>query len=356
MITKPTFVVDTRKAIKNLDRMASKAKESNVRFRPHFKTHQSIHAGAWFKQRGISQIAVSSVEMASFFAEAGWKDITVAFPANILEIDTINRLASTIELNLLVESMHTAEFLADNLANVAKIWMKVDVGSKRTGTKWSEFETHERLATRIRNAGKLKLQGLLAHAGHAYAAATKDEIIAVYEDTAARLQQLRSHLKSKGIAPLEISVGDTPTCTLVESLQGVDEIRPGNFIYFDLMQVELGVCTTDEIAVAVACPVVAVHQSRQEVVVHGGAVHLSKECTVREDGSNCYGLVCQRQQGDKWNSPIEGCLVVSISQEHGIIRGTQQFVKETEVGDVLMVLPVHSCLTANLMRSQTLFV
>jgi len=33
---------------------------------------------------------------------------------------------------------------------------------------------------------------------------------------------------------LKISYGDTPTCCVSENFPGVDELRPGNFIFFDM--------------------------------------------------------------------------------------------------------------------------
>ena len=48
--------------------MAAKARSAHVRFRPHFKTHQSLEIGRWFREFGVDAITVSSVGMAAFFA------------------------------------------------------------------------------------------------------------------------------------------------------------------------------------------------------------------------------------------------------------------------------------------------
>ncbi|MEQ9413859.1 MAG: amidophosphoribosyltransferase, partial [Cyclobacteriaceae bacterium] len=101
-INQPTLLLDKQKCIQNIDRLVDKAKQSNVNLRPHFKTHQSHEIGRWFKERGVSCCTVSSLKMAQYFSEDGWNDITVAFPLNCLEVDLINTLASTIQLNLLV--------------------------------------------------------------------------------------------------------------------------------------------------------------------------------------------------------------------------------------------------------------
>jgi hypothetical protein len=43
------------------------------------------------------------------------------------------------------------------------------------------------------------------------------------------------------------------------------------------MMLELDVCRSDEIAVCVACLVVSTYEHRNEVVIYGSAVYLSKE-------------------------------------------------------------------------------
>ncbi len=70
---RPTLLIDKRKCISNIEFMASKATRHNLFFRPHFKTHNSITVGNWFKEFGVSGITVSSVEMAQYFIKAGWK-------------------------------------------------------------------------------------------------------------------------------------------------------------------------------------------------------------------------------------------------------------------------------------------
>ena len=115
MITKPTLLLDEQKCRDNIRMMTGKAEKSKVAFRPHFKTHQSLEIGRWFKESGVDKITVSSLEMAVYFAPE-WNDITVAFPVNILEIETINYLAEKINLNLLIESVESASLYAASIA------------------------------------------------------------------------------------------------------------------------------------------------------------------------------------------------------------------------------------------------
>src|SRR5512147_1045773 len=103
--------------------MAEKARANHVRFRPHFKTHQSAQIGAWFREFGVEAITVSSVTMADYFAASGWNDITIAFSVNWREIEATNRLAASNHLGLLVDSVETAQMLAQQLAHPADAWL-----------------------------------------------------------------------------------------------------------------------------------------------------------------------------------------------------------------------------------------
>ena len=52
-ITKPTVLLDSDKVRRNIARMAAKANETGLSFRPHFKTHQSAQVGTWFREFGV---------------------------------------------------------------------------------------------------------------------------------------------------------------------------------------------------------------------------------------------------------------------------------------------------------------
>lgn len=346
-IEKPTLLLDRQKVERNINRMVAKAHRNRVRLRPHFKTHQSAIIGEWFRAHGVTDITVSSVEMAHYFARHGWDDITIAFPVNWREIEKINQLAETIRLNLLVESVETVEFLISNLHHPALLWIKVDTGYGRTGIHWQAQEQIKQVADKIAAANRLTLVGLLTHAGHAYGPTTQTRAIQIYQETNQRMHLVKDALSYPNLL---ISVGDTPTCTLVEDLTGADEIRPGNFIFYDYMQVQNGVCSAVDVAVALACPVIACHPERQELLLYGGAIHLSKEQLPLPDGGSHFGAIALLSN-EGWSEPVPSAFVTRLSQEHGIVTAPPELIQQVRVGDVLLVLPTHSCLAANLRQS-----
>jgi len=44
------------------------------------------------------------------------------------------------------------------------------------------------------------------------------------------------------------------------------------------------------------------------------------------------------------------CYVKGLSQEHGLIHADPDLLQSVNVGDIMLILPVHSCLTANLLK------
>lgn len=352
-INVPTLLLDEGRARRNISRMANKAASNQVRFRPHFKTHQSAAVGEWFRDVGVAAITVSSVEMARYFAAHGWNDITIAFPVNVREIDKINRLAQQVRLHLLVENQAAINFLSQRLTEAVGVWIEIDAGYQRSGVRWDDGSTLTSLAQQIMVCDRLTLQGLLTHDGATYATHSPDALAAQYGQTIRRLNQARTWLMERGFLGLELSVGDTPACSVLDDLGQIDEMRPGNFVFYDWMQVQIGSCTADDIAVIVACPVVSIHPERNELILYGGAVHLSKENLRRQDGQSIFGpVVLLNEEG--WSAPLQGVWVRSLSQEHGVVHAEDaaftELVRHVEIGGLLGVVPVHSCLTADLLK------
>ena len=347
--TKPTLVLDEDRVRRNIARMAGRARRLGVRFRPHFKTHQSLHIGRLFRDAGVSAITVSSVDMASYFAADGWADILIAFPFNVLEAGELARLTAGRALGVLVESPEVLPAIARHAASPVDVWIKIDVGANRAGADWNDRDLLAEICREAVRHPRLRLRGLLTHNGRTYAARTIEALARVHADALRKMRRARQALAESGFEGLEISVGDTPSCSRLDDFDGVDEIQPGNFVLNDVTQLELGTCGESAVAAAVACPVVSIHPAKSEAIIYGGAIHLSKEGFLSRKDGRIYGRIC-RPRGEGWGTILPRTFVSSISQEHGIVRTTAAEIKRISVGDILFVLPIHSCLTVNLWK------
>lgn len=335
----PVLILDEVKARQNIASMAKKAKNSNVAFRPHFKTHQSIKIGEWFREEGVSGITVSSVTMAEYFAKNGWESITIAFPVSHLQADRLSKLASTVELRILVVDIDSVLKLDMLLSSRLQVYIELDPGYNRSGIPISAYDKLNDLKQTIVQSKNLEFYGFYTHAGHSYKCRSESEILELTSPITSELKLFKNEFKEP------ICFGDTPSCSILDSFSFTDEISPGNFIFYDWTQVEIGACLPQHIAVSMKCPVVAKYPERHELLIHGGAIHFSKDSFTNANGFTHFGRVIEESS----STVQEGNYIKSLSQEHGIIQCTEEFFNSIEVGDFVSVLPIHSCLTAESM-------
>ena len=347
-IRSPRLVIDEKKCKHNIDRMVAKAKENNLLFRPHFKTHQSLAIASWFRSRGVDRITVSSIKMAYFFARDGWKDILVGIAYNPREYELYEKLSDRCRLQVTISCPETALILAGQCRFPLEVMIKIDTGYNRSGINWDDHASLARTMDHLGSNQKISVRGLMTHDGSTYGLDNRQSILERHSISSERINMCRDWLKRK---ELIISEGDTPSASLANSFEGIDELRPGNFVFYDLMQYFNGSCGFEDIAVALICPVIDIRPPAGAIVVHGGAVHLSKE-KITSGGRNIYGMLVGLDN-DGWHETGKQIFMSSLSQEHGIINYPVT-AESVRPGDLTGVIPVHSCLTADCMRGYTL--
>ena len=340
----PSLLLDKSKCLRNIERMAATAARHRLVFRPHFKTHQSAQVGNWFREFGVSSITVSSFRMAEYFAKAGWEDILVAFPFNPEEISTLNRLEGVSRVSVLIDN-HEALKHVYRIGKPVPYYIDVDTGYGRTGIVAEDEAAIGHLIEAASESGKLSFAGFYCHAGHSYGASSQPARERIHLKALSGLSRLKQRFRAHGPRVL---YGDTPNCSTQTDFRGVDEITPGNFVFYDLFQHHAGSCSLEDIAVAMACPVAGKYPASGRLLIHGGAVHFSKE-VMHMGSSGVYGRLVQ-PEGKGWSTEHREYYLTSLSQEHGIMDGCGELLGEYRIGDLAYFLPVHSCLTANLMR------
>jgi D-serine deaminase-like pyridoxal phosphate-dependent protein len=344
-ITSPTLLLDEKICRNNLKKMALKAKFQGKKLIPHFKTAQSHLVGEWAKEYGITEITVSSIKMAEYFCGHGWENIHIAFPFNPLETKKLSDLAKNQSLSVQLINEAVTEKLANELHNPVGFFIEIDAGYGRTGVEVSDFGLIEAILRKAKSTDKLRFKGFYIHPGHTYYTADK---VKIYEESLAALNMLKNKYSTE-YPKLITRIGDTPGCAVIEDFGDVDEIGPGNFVFYDMMQVNIGSCKREDVAVALAVPVVDIKKERKEILIHGGGVHLAKDVLSEPDGSKNFGEVVMLNENG-WSIPQGRSYLKSISQEHGIIKASDELLAQVKVGDLLGILPIHSCMTADCMK------
>lgn len=338
-IQKPTLIVNKQICRGNIAKMVAKAAHHKIELKPHFKTHQSHAIGEWYREAGISSITVSSVGMAQYFAGAGWKDITIAFPCNISQLDLINKLGNDVTLTLLISNDQIIDQLSQQLSTSVKVYVEIEEGGGRTGFQVEDVNAIKQQIHKIEESEFLEFVGIYCHAGQTYSKRGANKVKEFSSEVLSKLLNLKKLLLVSW-PETQLCFGDTPSCSILESFDGIDVISAGNFVFYDVMQTEIGSCAFTEIAVALACPIVSIDTKKQELCIYGGAIHLSKD----HAQSSAFGQVAREVEG-KWEI-IENVVVNRVSQEHGMVKIPNFLMDDFEIGEVLYVLPIHSCLTA----------
>lgn len=331
----PALIVDLDRLEANVRWMADHASALDVHLRPHLKTHKCVEIARLQREAGARGATVATLEEARVFAGHGFDDLTWAFPAILNRLDEACALAGRTNLRVLVDSPEAVEALEET-GFPFHVWLEVDCGDHRSGVN-PRSETARDLARRLARSPTLRFDGILTHAGQAYRASSRTEI----EEIAARerdeMAELAARLRSDGIEVDGVSVGSTPTMRLVDQLNGVTEIRPGNYVFFDFTMVSLGVCEPDDCALSVLASVVSSPPGGGHAVLDAGALALSKDAGRGDAAEPSMGRIFADPES---GSLREDAWLVSLSQEHGVVNAP------LPIGERVRVLPNHSCLAA----------
>jgi D-serine deaminase-like pyridoxal phosphate-dependent protein len=341
----PALLVDAGRLRKNADRISGITKRLGVRLRPHIKTHTCIEIARMQTAGHDGAITVSTLAEARAFSENGFSDVTYAVPIERGKFnDAIDLVRNGADLKLLTDDSLAAHQL-DEAAGLAglkfDVFLKVDCGTHRCGVEPHAPEAVE-IPRQISDATNLNFAGILTHAGHSYNARSTDEILQVARHERDCMVELAEKLRRVAIDVPTVSIGSTPTISHVDHLKGIDEVRPGNYIFFDAFQATLGSCGFDDCALTVLAAVCHVDHGRGRLVVDAGAVALSKDRGSAVLDPACgYGHVLDLEGNDT------GLRVTSLSQEHGEITSADaDAIANFKVGDRVRILANHSCLTA----------
>jgi D-serine deaminase-like pyridoxal phosphate-dependent protein len=341
----PSLVLDAGRVKANAEMMLGRARALGVRFRPHIKTHKCIEVGLIQTGGSPGPITVSTLAEAEAFADHGFRDILYAVPIEPGKFGEAASLAGQLErFGVLTDDPGVPaalEKVSGSTDVIVDVYLKIDCGSHRCGLLPESPATIE-VARAIADSPHLRFAGILTHAGHSYAARDRAGIEAVARQERDSMVAAAEHIRNAGIPVPTVSVGSTPTMTFVDHLKGVDEIRPGNYIFFDAFQATLGSCSAADCALTVLAAVIHRDATLGKVVIDAGAIALSKDPGPGALDPGCgYGRVLDIEGNDL------GLRVASMSQEHGVIPvRDHSMLDRLPVGTRLRILANHSCLTA----------
>jgi D-serine deaminase-like pyridoxal phosphate-dependent protein len=329
--------------VTNLEEMAARAGSLGVALRPHAKTHKSPAIATLQREHGASGLTVATVAEAECFAAHGHDDLLITTPpVGDWRLERLVSLARRVRVRVAVDGVEVVEALGRacrrGAVEIGFLW-EVDCGVGRFGTPPGR-PTAELVARAVLAVKHCSFDGLLAFGGHAYAATDRSQLIAAADDEREAIVQTVDELLARGVEVKVRSVGTTPTSSVMQAAEGITEIRPGNYVFYDATQVALGLVPLERCALSVLATVVSRPAAGRLILDSGSKALAAERLTMLTPG---FGM-------------IEGhpeLRVERLYEEQAIVHSDGPCA--IPVGARVRVVPNHACAAANL-HSQLLVV
>jgi D-serine deaminase-like pyridoxal phosphate-dependent protein len=324
----PTLVIDLDIVERNARRMADSVAARGISLRPHVKTHKSIALARIQLDAGAVGVTVGTLGEAEVMAEGGVSDILLAYPIWTDEVKAARLRAvherEGVRLTVGIDSAAGAERLAAAVAGSRKplgVMIEVDPHYQRTGVSPNAAGELGAAAAAL----GLEVRGVFVHGGHAYRG--REMVDGAAGDEVAAVTHARDSLEAAGFSSLVLSAGSTPTA-LLDLVAPVNEVRPGTYLINDRIELYMGACAPDEIAMAVAATVVS-DNIPGKFVINAGAKSLTKDMPPYLSG---FGIIPSYPDG----------VIERLSDYHGEV-GLPEGADSPRLGDVVAVVPNHAC-------------
>jgi D-serine deaminase-like pyridoxal phosphate-dependent protein len=331
----PAVLIERSILEENIRSMQELADRSNVNLRVHIKTHKIPQLAQLQIKAGAVGIAVAKLGEAEVMVDAGIKDIQIA---NIIvgqeKIRRLLKLYTKCQLSVAVDSIENVKELSKAFSKNGRsinVLLKVNTGLNRCG--FDSLDEIVRFFKKTLDLPGIKIVGLMTHAGHAYAARTRDEIKAIGRSEGSTLVEYARRLRALGYDMKVLSVGSTPTAQYCSKVKGITELRVGNYIFNDMTQAALGTVPVGRCALSVLATVISTP---------------SKDRAVIDAGSKAFGLdkgAHGRETLKGYGKIGGGGVLARLSEEHGIIQDVK---RRFRIGQKLRIIPNHACTVMNL--------
>lgn len=321
----------------NLKKYCDAAAEAGKEIWPMIKTHKSTELSRLQAEYGCTGFLCGTLDEAEAMAKAGFQNIMYAYPvATEVSIKRVVELAKTCNFIVRIDGVDSARLLNEGAAaaNVTVGYtIIVDSGLHRFGV--APEKTAE-LADALSSFEHLTFRGISTHPGHVYGASCEADVPQYCKDEMESLAIAVNALQNAGYQPEIVSSGATPTFWGSLHDKNLAIYHPGNYIFNDAIQMSTNTATEEECALYVLASVVS---------------HPREDLFICDAGAKCLGL----DMGAHGNSSVKG---------HGIIKGHPELTMfslseevgkihvdaptNLKVGDKIIIIPNHSCSTANL--------
>ncbi len=338
-IETPAVVVDMEKLRRNIKEMQDIADRYGCNLRPHIKTHKIPLIAKLQLEAGAVGITCAKISEAEVMADAGIDDIFIAYPIiGESKIKRASKLNKWIKLTAGVDSIEGARALAREGVESGKpfrVRLEVDTGLKRTGVP---YEKAVDVAKELSSMKGIELCGIFTFKSLNLGKGTTGDREAAGLEEGKLMKGLAEKMRAEGLNIEEISGGSTPTGQFAAMSGGLTEIRPGTYVFYDMMGVKLGAVDMDRCAAAVLVTVVSVPEPGR-AIIDGGSKTFATDFALNSPPYFFEGYASVVGNDD--------LVLERVNEEHGMLK-SKAGKTGLKVGDKLLLIPNHICTTVNL--------
>jgi D-serine deaminase-like pyridoxal phosphate-dependent protein len=321
----PALVVDLDIMEANLRRVADYAAQHGLRLRPHTKTHKSTLLARKQIELGAAGLTVAKVSEAEIMVNAGTDDLLVAYPVlGAQKLERLRAVAKQTRVTVALDSLEAAQALS--AAGEFGVLVEIDVGLHRVGVAPKDALDLTRAVAALPG---LEWRGLTFYPGH-IKEQSQEKIAALSEV----IGSVREEFVKAGFQPEIVSGGSTPALYHSHEIEGLNEIRPGTYIFNDINTMISGACSLEECAASILVTVVS-HTEKGRMIIDGGSKTFSSDRLV--DGGIGHGRLVE----------APGASFHKMNEEHGFID-LAQAGRGFAIGEKVRVIPNHICVAVNL--------
>lgn len=330
----PAVVAELDQTDLNLKKMASLTSKYGIHVRPHIKPHKSVYFARKQLALGAKGITCARLSEAEVMADHGITDILIAYPLIGLDkMERLKKLMCRADIITIVNSSYGAEQLSEaGLAckKAIPVLIEIDGGLHRGGLP--PYKAALSFAEKIKKFPGIEIKGLMYYNGLIYSETTKEGYISGTKKEHDELIGTADLLKSHGYCMDILSGGNSYSSKCCRYLEGITEVRCGNYIFNDVSALATGFASEDECSLRAVATVVC-KIDEHHAIIDAGSKTLTTDTSPHRIG---YGYIVGRPD----------IIISKLNEEHGFIESPN--LLNLNIGDKIAIIPNHSCVLPNL--------
>lgn len=321
----PALILEKGNFEKNLSLMKELLKGTDMKLRPHYKSHKCPAIARRQMKEGASGITCAKLSEAVDLADGGITNILIA--NQIVQPSKLKRaakLAGSCYLTVCVDNLENINALSEAAkaeGTYIHCMVEYEAGMKRCGV--DTYEEAYRLAKQIEDAPNLIFEGIQAYAGHLAHEHSKELRTAETMQIEKSITGLKEYLETQGLSVKEIGGGSTGTVEEKPRDSIYTDIQAGSYIFMDQAYHRLHL------------------RFHNALFVLTTVISTKSDRVVTDTGVKSLGM----DQGNPVFVGVPEDAPVNMSEEHGTVYYKNHGFN---INNKLRYIPGHCCTTVNL--------